>query len=132
MAKKGGFVRRLPSAHMADTANIEAAMVAQNEEKRRKEARVLAAFDWLLKQENGRVVWGWLFSRCGYNKPVLMRVAGGDVAPLSTDCAAAQREVYREMRLMISAPELLAQAEYEAEFGVKPAPVNEDKKGEKK
>jgi len=127
MAKKG-FVRELPSAHAAVRAQLDLDAAAREEERKRKAARVLAAFDWLLKQEDGRVVWGWLFDRCGYNKPVLMRIASGDVAPLSTECAAAQREVYRDLRKMISAPELLAQAEYEAEFGVKP---QTDKKGEK-
>lgn len=128
MAGKKGFVRELPSVHAAAKSQAQIDQAKRDEEAARKKARVLAAFDWLLKQEDGRIVWGWLFERCGYNKPVLMRMAGGDVAPLSTECAAAQREVYRDLRKMISAPELLAQAEYEAEFGVKPV----QDKGEKK
>lgn len=117
MAKKG-FDRTLPSEHERARQSLEKAAVERDEEIKRKEARKLAAFDWLLQQENGRIVWAWLFERCGYNKPVLMRMAGGDIAPVSTECAAAQREVYRDLRKMISAPELLAAAEFEAEFGV--------------
>lgn len=127
MAKKG-FERQLPSEHADEAAKTAATYDAMKEERMRKVARVLQAFDALLKTEDGRIVWGWLFDRCGYNKPILLRTAGGDVAPISTECAAAQREVYRDLRKMISAPELLAQAEYEAEFGVKP----QTDKGEKK
>lgn len=127
MAKKMGADRQLPSQHEKERAQREIEDLARATEARRQETRRLAAFDWMLKQENGRVVWAWLFDRCGYNKPVLMRMAGGDIAPLSTEAAAAQREVYRDMRRLVS-PELLAQAEYEAEFGVKQT----DKKGEKK
>ncbi len=112
-----------------DAAKAAADYDAMKEEYRRKEARVRTAFDDLLKSEGGRLVWGWIFDRCGYNKAILLRAAGGDVAPISTECAAAQREVYRDLRKMISAPELLAQAEYEAEFGVKISQT--DKKGEK-
>lgn len=129
MAFKKAPGRDIPSNHEAVRLALEADKRKQDEERNRKAARVLAAFDWILKQEDGRIVWGWLFERCGYNKAILLRAAGGDVAPISTECAAAQREVYRDLRKMISAPELLAQAEYEAEFGVKP---QTDKKGEKK
>lgn len=127
MAKKG-FVRSLPSEHEKDRAQQEIDDLARAGEARRQEARKLAAFDWLLKHENGRIVWGWLFDRCGYNKPVLMRMAGGDIAPLSTEAAAAQREVYRDARRLVP-PDLLSQAEYEAEFGVKP--IKNEKKGDK-
>jgi hypothetical protein len=129
MAKKGGtgFTRALPSEHLAARTKEQADDVVRQEEAKRKEARILAAFDWILKQENGRIVWAWLFARCGYNKAVLLRAAGGDVAPLSTECAAAQREVYRDLRKMIATPELLAAAEFEAEFG-----VVRSKEGEKK
>ncbi len=133
MAKKGGFERTLPSQHEAERTKEQIADVERQEEAKRKEARVLAAFDWILKQENGRIVWSWLFARCGYNKAVLLRAAGGDVAPLSTECAAAQREVYRDLRKMILAPELLCAAEFEAEFGVElAAQMAEKLKGEKK
>ncbi len=127
MAKKGGFERTLPSEHQAARAKEQIADIERAEEAKRKEALVLAAFDWFLKQENGRVVWAWFFNRCGYNKPVLMRMAGGDIAPLSTEAAAAQREIYRDLRKMILSPELLAAAEFEAEFG-----KTEKPKGEKK
>ncbi len=126
MGKKG-FDRQLPSEHLAERTKEQTADVERLEEAKRKEARVLAAFDWILKQENGRIVWAWLFNRCGYNKAVLLRAAGGDVAPLSTECAAAQREVYRDLRKMILVPDLLCAAEFEAEFGI----VKTEDKGEK-
>jgi len=131
MAKKGGFERQLPSEHLAERTKEQLADVERQEEAKRKEARALAAFDWFLKQENGRIVWSWLFNRCGYNKPVLMRMAGGDIAPLSTEAAAAQREVYRDLRKMILVPELLAAAEFEAEFEAEFGVVKKENEGEK-
>ena len=89
------------------------------------------AFDWLLKQENGRIVWAKIFDLCGYNKSSLSYFAGGDVAPLKTDCKEAQRLIYMELRKMVS-PDLLAKAEFEAEFGVVKTPEAEPTKGEKK
>lgn len=111
------FERPLPSDHQKDRE--AAAKLAQDREEARKreEARVLAAFDFMAKNEHGRVVWKWLFERCGYNKPVLMRQAGGDIAPLSTECMAAIREVYRDVRKLVG-PEVLASVELEAEFGI--------------
>ena len=116
---KSRYERPLPSEAKEEKSigAIEDELIV--EDAKRRESRKRMAFHWLLQQENGRIVWAWLFERCGYNKPVLMRAAGGDVAPLSTECLAAQREVYRELRKMISSPDLLAAAEYEAEFGVK-------------
>ena len=122
--------RPLPSQHEDARKAGEQMALDREEEKKRQEARILAAFDWMLKQENGRLVWAWFFNRCGYNKTALLRMASGDVAPLSTECLAAQREVYLAARKMISAPELLAAAEFEAEFGI--ALKLDESKGEKK
>lgn len=119
--------KQLPSEHQAERIKAEQEINKAIEERQRQEARERAAFDWLLKQENGRIVWGVIFRLCGYNKPSLSFFAAGDVAPLKTECKDAQRIVYLELRKMVP-PELLAQAEYEAEFGVKPQ-TNE--KGEK-
>ena len=47
----------------------------------------------------------------------IAQAAGGDVAPLSTECLAAQREIYREMRKMVLTPEFLTAVEHFAEFG---------------
>ena len=124
------FERALPSQHEDARKAGEKMALDREEEIRRKEARVLAAFDWLLKQEDGRLVWAWFFNRCGYNKTALLRLASGDVAVLSTECLAAQREVYLAARKMISAPELLAAAEFEAEFGI--VLKKDESKGDKK
>lgn len=111
------MARELPSEHEANRARNAADVAREREEAQRQAARLRAAVDALLKTEEGRLVWGWFFERCGYNKPVLMRLAGGDVAPLSTEALAAQREVYVAAR-KLATPELLARAEYETEFGV--------------
>jgi hypothetical protein len=126
---KGEFRRPLPSQRAAERLIEAGEAQAAEEAGRRKEARLLRAFDWLLRQENGRLVWAWLFDRCGYNKPGLLRLPGGDVAALSTECVAAQREIYRELRKKVP-PELLAKVEYEAEFGeVKPEEIEKGEKG---
>lgn len=115
-----------PSDHLLARERAAQDDVLQKEAAKRREDRLRAAFDWLLRQENGRLVAGWLFDRCGYNRPTLMRRSSdGEVATLSTECLSAQRQVYLDFRKMVSAPELLAAAEYEAEFG----PIT---KGEKK
>ena len=115
--KKPGFERPSPSQMQEREQARAKEAQEQAEALERRKARVAKAFDALLKTEDGRVVWGWLFERCGYARPVLMRMASGDIAPLSTEAAAAQREVYRDARRMISNPELLVVAEFEAEHG---------------
>jgi len=125
---KERFERPLPSDAQKDNEALIAKHQAEKEEAIAREARVRAAFDWILQQENGRIVWAWLFERCGWAKPVLMRTAGGDVAPLSTECLAAQREVYREMRKMVPTPEFLAAVEFMAEFGPVKLKVSEGDK----
>ena len=101
------FERPLPSQHEKERELLDKATQERDDEIQRKQTRLLQAFDWVAKQEQGRLVLGWLFERCGYNKPVLMRVVGGDIAPMSTECAAAQREVYRDVRKLLR-PEVLA------------------------
>ena len=118
--------RQLPSQHEATRLTQESGERAAAEARQREAGRVRQAFDWLLKQENGRIVWAKIFDLCGYNKSSLSYFAGGDVAPLKTDCKEAQRLIYMELRKMVS-PDLLAKAEFEAEFGT-PEPA----KGEKK
>lgn len=120
--------KQLPSEHEAARKQAEQDINKAIEDRQRQEARERAAFDWLLKQENGRIVWSVIFRLCGYNKPSLSFFSSGDVAPMKTECKDAQRVVYLELRKMVP-PELLSQAEYEAEFGVKPQ--TNDKKGEK-
>ena len=123
-APKEKFSRPLPSEHAAAASAAETARLAEAEEKRRKEGRLRQAFDWLLRQENGRLVWAKIFDLCGYNKSSLAYFAAGDVAPMKTECKEAQRLIYMDLRKLVP-PELLVEAEYEAEFGPKIA------KGEK-
>lgn len=120
--------RELPSEHEKRRVEAEKAVVAAQEEQKRRDARVRQAFGWLLKQENGRVVWGEIFRLCGYNQPSLSFFTAGDVAPLKTECRDAQRVVYLQLR-KLAPPDLLAQAEFEAEFG--PKPEKKDDKGGK-
>lgn len=128
MAKGEGFARSLPSEHEAQRAQDAKAMREAAEKRQAEEARVLQAFEKVLRTEEGKVVWKWLFDRCGYNKTTLMRTAGGDVAPLSTECLSAVRNVYLDARKMPNRETLMI-AEMFAEFGdVKP---QEKPKGEK-
>lgn len=117
--------QKLPSKHEADRLKVQEFADAQFETAKREEARLRGAIDEILKNPQLRPAWAFLFKRCHYAGPVLMRMAGGDIAPISTEVAAAQREVYRDLR-KLAAPELLAKAEFEAEFGVK-----EEVKGDK-
>jgi len=124
--------RQLPSDHEKERVDAEKAEQLQREARQRKAAQLRQAVDWMLRDERGRLVWAWLFDRCGYNKPILMRAAGGDVLPLSTEALAAIREVYRDAR-KLALPDILARTEYEAEFGQPwPEPQAEEKKGDKK
>lgn len=119
--------RPLPSEHEAARIAQAVSEATAREAVQRHARRVRAAFDWLLKQENGRLVWAELFRVCGWNKVSLTYFAAGDVAPLKTECKEAQRAVYAQLRGLVT-PEILARAEFEAEFGVSEEP----KKGESK
>jgi hypothetical protein len=119
------MAQKLPSEHEADRLKVQEFAAAQEDLAKREEARLCGAVDEVLKNPQLRPLWSFLFKRCHYAGPVLMRMAGGDIAPISTEVAAAQREVYRDLRKM-AAPELLNKAEFEAEFGVK-----EEVKGDK-
>ena len=120
------FNRPLPSDHAVAREAAETRVAADADEKRRREVRLRVAFDWLLQQENGRIVWAHIFNLCGYNKSSLAYFAAGDVAPMKTECKEAQRLIYMDLRKMVAST-LLAKAEFEAEFGVVP----ELQKGEK-
>lgn len=119
--------RPLPSEHETARMTQQVSEQTRREEEARQTARLRNAFDWLLKQENGRLVWAWLFLRCGYNKSILAYFTHGDVAPIKTEVLAAVRELYLDLRKLVP-PELLAKAEYEAEFGV----VGSTEKGDNK
>lgn len=73
------------------------------------------AFDKVLSTEEGQHVWGYLHRALGWDRPTLRisRVTG-DLAPLSTEAAAALRDTYLEMR-RIPKRELVAAAEELAE-----------------
>lgn len=53
----------------------------------------------VLRTDEGKDLWAWLFHTCGYNRSSLRisRVTG-DLAPLSIEAAAAQRDIYVELR----------------------------------
>jgi len=85
------------------------------------------SIDAVLRTDDGKAVWAWLFHACGYNRSSLRisRVTG-DLAPLSIEAAAAQRDIYVELRGLAS-PGLRAEAEELAEM---PAPKIEEVKPE--
>lgn len=73
------------------------------------------AFSKVLRTEEGQIVWGYLHKMLGWNTPTIRisRVTG-DLAPLSTEAAAALRDTYLEMR-RIPERELVIKAEELAE-----------------
>ena len=71
-------------------------------------------FNVVLATEEGQRVWGYLHRVLGWNYPIVrISRATGDLAPLSTEAAAALRDTYLEMRripkrgLVIAAEELV-------------------------
>lgn len=79
------------------------------------------AFNKVLRTEEGQIFWAYLHEKLGWNTPILhvSRVTG-DLAPISTEAAAALRDTYLEMR-RIPERELVIKAEEIAE--VPPAPA---------
>lgn len=109
--------RTIPSEHESVRLKQEVQVKIDTEKRKQEENNLHRAFDAILKNDSGRLVWRWLSQRCGWTGPILMQ-SSTDVAPLATECKAAQREVYRDARKFVSR-ELLVQAEEFAEFGEK-------------
>lgn len=102
----------------------KAAVVPENLEAK----KLRKAFDEILqlKSGNGLVVWGYLHHVLGWNAPTIrISRATGDLAPLSTEAAAALRDTYLEMR-RIPTRELVVKAEELAET-LPPAKTAEEK-----
>ena len=113
------FQRPLPSQHETDRLRRQTEAETEQDARKRRDNELRRAVDFLLKNDQGRIFWSYLFNICGYNKPSLTRFAGnGDVAPMSTECKDAQRLIYLELR-KLATPELLAKMEFQAEFGAK-------------
>ena len=128
-----GKEKQLPSEHQASRVAAEKAMDTALVDRKKEEARVLQAFDKVLKTEEGKVVWKWLFDRCGYNKGTLVRGANADISVVSSECYSAVRGVYIDLRKMASM-EALVDAELYAEYGitaVRNEKTDETEKGEK-
>ena len=103
-------------------ARKNAPVVPENLEAKKRRL----AFNKVLRTEEGQIVWGYLHEMLGWNKPVLrISRATGDLAPLSTEAAAALRDTYLEMR-RIPERELVIKAEEVAEVPpAKPEPPKE-------
>lgn len=87
------------------------------------------AFDKVLSTDEGQLVWGYLHERLGWVRPIIrISRTTGDLAPLSTEAAAALRDTYLEMR-RIPKRELVAAAEERAE--TPPVKAVEEKSKEK-
>lgn len=81
--------------------------------------------------ESGKKLLVWLIKRCGYNRSVLrVSRASDDIAPLSTEARAAERDVYGDLRLMMT-PEMRHAIELLSEKAT-PAPVVKPKEEERK
>ena len=113
--------RFTPTEHESLRLKQEAQTKIDAEKRKREEDSLHRAFDAILKTDSGRLVWRWFSQRCNWTGPILMR-SSTDVAPLTTECVAAQREVYRDARRLVSR-ELLVRAEEFAEFGEKPEEI---------
>lgn len=100
------------------------AVVPENEEFK----KLRKSFDKILVTEEGQIVWGFLYRVLGADRPVLRisRVTG-DLAPLSTEAAAALRDVYTELR-RIPERELMLAAETIVEVPPVPIKSQEEKK----
>lgn len=84
------------------------------------------AFDKILSTEEGQIVWGYLHGSLGWTRPIIrISRATGDLAPLSTEAAAALRDTYLEMR-RLPRRDLVAAAEERVE--TPPAAKPEDSK----
>lgn len=115
MSSESKIGRFSPAEHQAQRERAEEAEREAQQRAQDEAARVRRAVARILDTDDGRVFWKLLFDRCGWVKPVLMRgTVGGDISPVSTEAAAAQREVYRELR-KLAPPDLLARAEFFAE-----------------
>lgn len=91
------------------------------------------AVDVVLSTEEGRLLWAYLFNDCGYNRSVLrISRTTGDLAPLSTEAAAAQRDVYVRLRNLPTHRDLLTAAEELAEVPPVPPAAASMPQGEKK
>lgn len=121
---------QLPSQHEKQRIAQEAQRQLQDEDRKRQDAKLRQAVDWLLKAEPGRIFWAYLYNLCGYNQSSISHFAAGDIAPLKTEAKEAQRLIYITLR-RLAVPEILAKAEFEAEFGVKEQEAK-PQKGDKK
>jgi hypothetical protein len=119
--------RFTPSEHLKKREDVIAEQKALDEQKREEFLALRRAVNRILDSEDGRVLWRWLFNRCGFVKPALAYFAVGDVAPMKTEVLAAIRDVYLDLRAIASS-DLRVKAEDFAENGTA---VLKNNKGEK-
>jgi hypothetical protein len=116
-----------PVEHELERKHFEAEQKALTQQKKEEEIAIKRAVNRVIDSEDGKLLWRWIFNRCGWTKPALSQgQTGGDLAPLRTECLAALRDFYRELRMLASA-DLRVKAEDFAENGT----VAENKKGGK-
>jgi hypothetical protein len=118
--------RYIPSEHLIARTDAEDAQKALEEQKKEEALALRRAVNRILDSEDGRVLWRWIHGRCGFVKPSLAYFAQGDVAPMKTECLAAIRDLYLDLRALAS-PDLRVKAEDFAENGTQ----MEHKKGGK-
>lgn len=75
------------------------------------------AVDVVLRTEAGRILWAHLAASCGFYVSSIAQTTTGEVAPIKTECLAAQRALYLGWRKLAS-KELLRPAEDLADAAV--------------
>ena len=110
---------------MAQSPDKRLVTIPENDEVK----KLRKAFDKMLSTEEGQTVWAYLHDRLGWVRPIIrISRSTGDLAPLSTEAAAALRDTYLEMR-RIPKRDLVAAAEERAE--TPPVKAVEEKPKEK-
>ena len=105
-----------PSEHSEQREVDVKAQKALVEARKEEMLALRRAVNRVLDSDDGRILWRWLFNRCGFVKPALAYFVAGDVAPMKTECLAAIRDLYLDLRALAS-PDLRVKAEDFAENG---------------
>lgn len=110
--------RLTPSQHEEKRIAVADEQKLFAEQKHQEFLALRRAVDRILDSDDGRVLWRWIFNRLGWVKPSLAYFAAGDVAPMKTECLAALRDAYADLRA-IASPDLRMKAEDFAENNIK-------------
>lgn len=123
-------MKKLPSEREQIRIELKAAKDESEEERQREQERLRRSVEAVLKTDAGKELWAWIYHRCGWASQILTVGKDGDIATINTECLAAQREVYRDLR-QLAPRELRVRAEEFAEFGAGELESQKPKEGGK-